>query len=139
MLTALQHSGTISNSIRQLPHRIGCFCILPHPRRIPGLLTHREKYLDLSFPEILPCSGHTFLLISGAPEIIAGVAALMKPAIGGCIIAGCFIGIAGTLIPGKFYEVVLCDLTIAAGAAGLAMLQVYIMAQDASGEIFARC
>ena len=58
--------------------------------KFTDILTHWEDYLNPSIAGILPFSPHTFMMIAGVIEITAGIIVLIKPEIGGLIVAACF-------------------------------------------------
>jgi len=51
------------------------------------LLTHWENYFHPGIAGMLPFSPHTFMMIVGVIEMIAGIIVLVKPAIGGYIVS----------------------------------------------------
>ena len=72
---------------------------------------------------MLPFAPHTFMMIVGVIEIIAGVIVLAKPAIGGYIVAAWLTLIALTLLAsGQYLDVAVRDLTMAIGAFSLARI-----------------
>ena len=85
--------------------------------KFTNLLTDWEKYLHPGLASMLPFSPHTFMLIVGVIEIIAGVVVLLKPAIGSLVVMAWLTCIAITLIAsGKYFDVAVRDLTMAIGA-----------------------
>ena len=91
--------------------------------KFTNLLTHWEKYLSPALIPMLPFSAHTFMMIVGVIEIIAGVGVLLKPKIFGYVVGLWLLGIIVNLlmIPG-YYDVALRDLGLALGAFALARL-----------------
>jgi hypothetical protein len=86
-----------------------------------GLLTNWDKYLapTLSFG-IAP---HTFMMIVGVIEIIAGVVVATRPRIGAYIVAAWLVAIMANLIlVGGYLDVALRDLGLCLGAIALARL-----------------
>ncbi|MES2327966.1 MAG: hypothetical protein V4539_00095 [Bacteroidota bacterium] len=91
--------------------------------KFTDLLTHWENYLNPSFAAMLPFSPHTFMMIVGVIEIIAGLIVLAKPAIGGYIVAAWLTVIALSLLAsGNYLDVAVRDLVMAIGAFSLARI-----------------
>lgn len=87
------------------------------------LLTDWDKYLSPIVADIIPFSPHTFMLIVGVIEIFAGVIVLIRPRIGGYIVAAWLVGIAINLLTtGEYFDVAVRDLVMAVGAFCLAQL-----------------
>jgi len=85
--------------------------------KFTNLLTDWEKYLHPGLASMLPFSPHTFMMIVGVIEIIAGIIVLIKPAIGSLIVMAWLTCIAITLVAsGKYFDVAVRDLTMAIGA-----------------------
>ena len=91
--------------------------------KFTDILTHWENYLSPFVTGILPFAPHTFMMIVGIIEIIAGIIVLVKPAIGGLIVAAWLTLIALTLLAGGNYlDVAVRDLVMAIGAFSLAKI-----------------
>lgn len=91
--------------------------------KFTNLLTNWEKYLNPDLASLLPFSPHTFMLIVGVIEIIAGIIVLVKPRIGAFIVMGWLTIIAITLLAGgKYVDVAVRDLVMAIGAFSLALI-----------------
>ena len=91
--------------------------------KFTDLLTHWEQYLSPSTVDMLPFTPHTFMMIVGVVEIIAGIIVLLRPAIGGLIVAAWLTLIALSLIVGgAFLDVAVRDLVMAVSAFSLARL-----------------
>ncbi|MBF9252607.1 DoxX family membrane protein [Pontibacter sp. 172403-2] len=90
--------------------------------KFTNLLTDWEKYLNPTVAEMLPFSPHTFMLIVGVIEIIAGVLVFVKPRIGAYVVMAWLIGIALNLIlsGGLYLDIAVRDLVMAIGAFTLA-------------------
>jgi uncharacterized membrane protein YphA (DoxX/SURF4 family) len=94
--------------------------------KFTDLLTNWEQYLHPGIAGMLPMSPHAFMMIVGIIEIIAGIIVLLKPAVGGLIVAAWLTLIALTLIAsGKFLDVAIRDLVMAIGAFSLSRLSRY--------------
>ena len=91
--------------------------------KFTDILTHWEDYLNPSIAGMLPFSVHTFMIIVGVIEIIAGIIVLVKPAIGSLIVAAWLTLIALTLLFGGIYlDVAVRDVVMAIGAFSLARI-----------------
>jgi hypothetical protein len=87
------------------------------------VLTNWDRYLAPAIARILPFSAHTFMMIVGAIEVVAGLLVLVKPKIAGYIVAAWLVGIiVNLLIAGAFYDIALRDLGLALAALALARL-----------------
>lgn len=91
--------------------------------KFTNLLTHWEKYLHPGLAAMIPFSAHTFMMIVGVIEIVAGIIVLIKPATGGLIVMGWLAVIALTLLAsGNYIDVAVRDLTMAIGAWSLSRI-----------------
>ncbi|HWZ22608.1 MAG TPA: hypothetical protein VNW06_08140 [Cytophagaceae bacterium] len=82
--------------------------------KFTNLLTNWENYLSPGIASMLPCTSHTFMLIVGVIEIVAGIIVFVKPAVGEYIVAAWLTLIAITLIlSGNYFDVAIRDLVIA--------------------------
>ena len=91
--------------------------------KFTNLLTQWDQYINPTLLGLLPFSGHTFMMIVGVIEIVAGLIVLKKPEIGGYIVAAWLASIALTLIFGlNFLDVAVRDLVMAIGAFSMARL-----------------
>jgi len=87
------------------------------------LLTNWDLYLNPGLASILPFSTHTFMMIVGVIEIIAGLIVLKKPQIGGFIVAAWLTLIALTLLAGlQYLDVAVRDLVMAIAAFSMARI-----------------
>jgi hypothetical protein len=85
------------------------------------LLVNWDQYLAPRIAELLPVSGHTFMLGVGVIEIAAGLLVALWPRIGGWVVALWLWGIILNLllVPG-FYDIALRDFGLSLGALALA-------------------
>lgn len=91
--------------------------------KFTNLLTHWEQYLNPVVVQILPFSAHTFMMIVGVVEIIAGILVLRRPAVGGYVVAAWLTAIALSLLATVSYvDVAVRDLVMAITAFSLAKL-----------------
>jgi len=86
-------------------------------------LTNWDQYLAPAVSRMVPA--HTFMMVVGVIEIVAGLIVLFKPKIGGFIVAAWLLGIVLNLliIPG-YYDIALRDFGLALGAFALGMLAI---------------
>jgi uncharacterized membrane protein YphA (DoxX/SURF4 family) len=87
------------------------------------ILTDWDKYLAPVVADIIPLQPHTFMLIVGVIEIIAGIIVLVRPKLGSLIVGLWLVGIAiNLLLTGEYFDVAVRDLVMAIGAFSLHML-----------------
>lgn len=119
-------SGATSHAyrVRELLHwTYGLVPIIAGADKFTHLLTDWDKYLAPAVADILPFAPHTFMLIVGVIEIIAGIIVLVKPRIGSLIVGCWLIGIVvNLLIHGAYLDVAVRDAVMAIGAFSLYML-----------------
>ena len=91
--------------------------------KFTDLLVDWEKYLHPDLISLLPFSPHTFMMIVGVIEIVAGLIVFIRPAVGGYIVMAWLTLIAITLLAGgHFLDVAVRDLAMAIGALTLARI-----------------
>ena len=91
--------------------------------KFTDLLVDWEKYLHPDLISLLPFSPHTFMMIVGVIEIVAGIIVFIRPAVGGYIVMAWLTLIAITLLAGgHFLDVAFRDLAMAIGALTLARI-----------------
>ncbi|WP_406694736.1 DoxX family membrane protein [Singulisphaera sp. Ch08] len=82
-----------------------------------NLLTQWDKYLPTSVAGVLPISPHTFMLVVGVIEIVAGLAVLTKfTRLGAYVVMAWLVLIALNLILVGDLDIAVRDLVMAAGA-----------------------
>jgi hypothetical protein len=87
------------------------------------LLVDWDKYLAPVVANVLPFSGHTFMLIVGVIEIVAGLIVAVRPRIGAYIVMLWLWGIVvNLLLCANFYDIALRDFGLSLGALALARL-----------------
>ena len=86
-------------------------------------LVNWDMYLAPRVENLLPVSGHTFMLAVGVIEIAAGLLVALRPRIGAYVVAAWLWGIIINLllVPG-FYDIALRDFGLSVGALALARL-----------------
>ena len=90
------------------------------------LLTNWDKYLApviVNLAGQVGLSGHTFMLLVGVVEVVAGLVVALKPRFGSYLVAAWLAGIIVNMliIPG-FYDIALRDFGLCLGALALARL-----------------
>lgn len=87
------------------------------------LLVNWDQYLAPIATQVLPVSGHTFMLAVGVTEIAAGLLVAVRPRIGAYVVTLWLWGIIANLllIPG-FYDIALRDFGLSLGALALARI-----------------
>jgi uncharacterized membrane protein YphA (DoxX/SURF4 family) len=84
------------------------------------LLVNWDQYLAPQIANILPFAPHTFMLIVGVIEMIAGLIVLIKPHVGSVIVCLWLLGIAfNLLLTGQYYDIAVRDTVMAIGAFSL--------------------
>ncbi|MEO7523205.1 MAG: hypothetical protein ABIT58_03885 [Ferruginibacter sp.] len=119
----METNQTIRSVFNTLKFTFGLVPIVAGLDKFTNLLTHWENYLNPGMASMLPFTSHTFMMIAGVIEIIAGIIVLANPAIGGYIVAAWLTLIALTLLAsGNYLDVAVRDLVMAIGAFSLARL-----------------
>lgn len=95
--------------------------------KFTNLLTNWEQYIHPSVAGMLPFSGHTFMMIVGVIEIVAGIIVLKKTEIGGYIVAAWLALIALSLLGTFSYvDVAVRDLVMAISAFSMARIAKFV-------------
>ena len=127
---------TINSVFNMLKLTYGIVPIVAGADKFTNLLTHWENYLHPAIASKLPFPPDTFMMIVGVIEIIAGIIVLVKPAIGGYIVAAWLTLIALTLVvSGNYLDVAVRDLAMAIGAFSLARLASLKNLQNLEGSV----
>jgi|SRR6185295_10099677 len=88
-----------------------------------NLLSTWEMYLSTPIEKILPVAPRTFMMVSGAVEIAAGLLVAIAPRIGAFVVAAWLAGITlNLLLPPGFYDIALRDFGLMIGALALGLL-----------------
>ena len=118
---------TIKPTFNLLKLTFGIVPIVAGLDKFTNLLTNWEQYIDPNIGSLLPFEGHTFMMIVGVIEIVAGVIVLKKPEIGGYIVAVWLTLIALTLLAGfNYVDVAVRDLVMAISAFAMARMAKYV-------------
>ena len=87
------------------------------------VLVDWDRYLAPVATDVLPVSGHSFMLAVGVIEIAAGVLVALRPRIGGYVVAvWLWAIILNLLVAGDFYDIALRDFGLSLAALALARL-----------------
>jgi hypothetical protein len=91
--------------------------------KFASVLANWDKYLAPVVASHLPCSAHTFMMIVGVVEIVAGLLVAIKPRIGAYVVAAWLVSIIGNLLLlGGYFDVALRDFGLCLGAIALGRL-----------------
>jgi uncharacterized membrane protein YphA (DoxX/SURF4 family) len=108
---------TLTSTFNLLKFTYGLVPIVAGLDKFTDILVDWDKYLHPGIAAMLPFSPHTFMLIVGVIEVIAGIFVLAKPAIGGLIVSAWLTLIALQLLAGGDYlDIAVRDLVMAIGA-----------------------
>jgi hypothetical protein len=95
--------------------------------KFTNLLTNWEQYINPTLGGMLPFSGHTFMMIVGVIEIVAGIIVLKKTEMGGYIVSAWLALIALTLLASFSYvDIAVRDLVMAISAFSMAKMAKFI-------------
>jgi len=114
---------TLASTTTLLKFTFGLVPIVAGLDKFTDILTQWDQYLHSGIASMLPFSVHTFMMIVGVIEIVAGIIVLVRPAIGGMIVAAWLTLIALTLLAGgRFLDIAVRDLVMAIAAFSMARL-----------------
>jgi uncharacterized membrane protein YphA (DoxX/SURF4 family) len=109
--------------VRVLTLNYGVVPIVAGLDKFTNLLTNWEAYLAPGLVKMLPVSAHSFMMLVGIIEIVAGALVLLRPYLGARVVMAWLIAIALTLLAsGRYLDVAVRDLAMAVGAWSLAHL-----------------
>jgi hypothetical protein len=95
----------------------GLVPIIAGADKFTNLLTDWAKYLPEGLVKQMPLAPHSFMMIVGVIEIIAGVIVLSKlTRLGSYIVALWLVSIACVLVIGGYYDIAVRDLVMAVGS-----------------------
>jgi len=113
-MEALTVNKPVRATFNLLRFTFGIVPIVAGLDKFTNLLTNWENYLNPTIAKMLPFAPHTFMMIVGVIEIIAGIIVFIRPAIGGFIVAAWLTLIALTLLAsGNYLDVAVRDLVMA--------------------------
>lgn len=98
------------------------------------MLVDWDQYLSPTLAKLLPFNGHTFMLIVGVIEIVAGLLVWFQPRIGAWVVAAWLWAIIVDLllVPG-YFDVALRDFGLSLGALALGRLAAAYALAPATG------
>jgi uncharacterized membrane protein YphA (DoxX/SURF4 family) len=119
---AFNHSG-IKPVFNLLKYTFVIVPIVAGIDKFTDLLVNWDKYLHPGLTALLPFPVHTFMMVAGIIEVIAGIVVFLRPAIGGLIVAAWLTLIALTLLAsGNYLDVAVRDLVMAISAYSMTQL-----------------
>jgi uncharacterized membrane protein YphA (DoxX/SURF4 family) len=122
-MEANQLNQAIKPTVNLLRLTFGIVPIVAGLDKFTNLLTDWTQYIHPGIASISPFAPHTFMMIVGVIEIIAGIILLAKPALGGYIVAAWLCCISLTLLAsGHYLDVAVRDLVMAISAFSLARI-----------------
>ena len=99
-----------------------------------NVLVDWDRYLAPVATDVLPVSGHSFMLAVGVIEIAAGVPVAFRPRIGGYVVAvWLWAIIVNLLVAGDYYDIALRDFGLSLAALALARLAAAVGRMPAPG------
>ncbi len=114
---------TIMPTFNLLKLTYGIVPIVAGLDKFTNILTQWDHYIHPGIAAMLPVDAHTFMMLVGIIEIVAGIIVLARPAIGGLIVAAWLSLIAVTLlVGGNYLDVAVRDLVMAIGAFSMSRL-----------------
>jgi len=122
-MDAIQSNKIVNSVFNIMRVTYGVVPIVAGLDKFTNVLTDWAHYLNPAIASALPFSAHSFMMVVGVIEIIAGLIVLARPAIGGYIVMAWLICIALQLITGTgYFDVAVRDLVMAVGAFSLAQI-----------------
>ena len=116
-------TATVPLVVQVLRLTYGVVPIVAGLDKFTNLLTNWEAMVSPGMASLLPFPAHTFMMLVGLIEMVAGVLVLLRPRIGAWVVMGWLIAIALTLLAGgHHFDVAVRDLVMAVGAWALARL-----------------
>ncbi|HEY4618962.1 MAG TPA: hypothetical protein VIH09_12275 [Flavobacterium sp.] len=95
--------------------------------KFTNILTDWEQYINPTLTGMLPFSAHTFMIIVGVIEIVAGIVVFIKTEIGGYVVSAWLALIALTLLVSFSYvDVAVRDLVMAISAFSMARIAKFV-------------
>jgi hypothetical protein len=103
--------------------------------KFADLLTNWDKYLAPWVSNLLPGTAHHIMYAVGVVEIVAGLTVLVKPRVGGYVVAAWLLGIIVNLLSiHGYYDVALRDFGLLLAALTLARLAKAFPGEDLIGS-----
>ncbi|HEX5554122.1 MAG TPA: hypothetical protein VFX43_12835 [Chitinophagaceae bacterium] len=113
-MKANEINPTRVNTVRTILYwTFGLLPILAGLDKFFHVLTNWDKYI-LAFQDVIPFAPHTFMMIVGIIEIIAGIIVFIIPRVGAFIVAAWLACIAIVLVAGmNYYDIAVRDIVMA--------------------------
>lgn len=115
METIILNPGKVNLVKSILRFTFGFLPIITGIDKFSELLVDWDKYI-MPLSEYIPFASHTFMLIVGVIEIIAGIIVLSIPRVGAYIVAIWLLGIVIVLACGGYLDIAARDLVLAISA-----------------------
>jgi uncharacterized membrane protein YphA (DoxX/SURF4 family) len=85
--------------------------------KFSDLLVNWDQYLAPQIANMLPFAPHTFMMIVGVIEIVAGLLVLLRPRLGSIIVSLWLVCIAlNLLLTGQYFDIAVRDVVMGIGA-----------------------
>ena len=128
----------VHSSYTLFKYAYGLVPIIAGADKFTNLLVNWEEYLNPALLSLLPIAPHTFMLIVGVIEIIAGILVFAKPRLGGFVVMAWLLAIALQLVFwGHHLDVAIRDAVLAIGALTLARLSPFAHAAEERARVVA--
>jgi uncharacterized membrane protein YphA (DoxX/SURF4 family) len=118
--TVTANTSAVDRVTTILKYTFGLVPIVAGADKFTDILVNWDQYLAPQIANMLPFAPHTFMLIVGVIEIVAGLLVLARPRIGSSMVCLWLLGIAiNLLIGGQYYDVAVRDIVMSIGAYSL--------------------
>ena len=119
-------SEVVHGSYTLLKYAYGLVPIIAGADKFTNLIVNWEEYLNPMIPNLLNLTPHTFMLIVGVIEIIAGILVFAKPRLGAFVVMAWLLAISLQLVFwGRHFDIAIRDTVMALGALTLARLSLF--------------
>jgi uncharacterized membrane protein YphA (DoxX/SURF4 family) len=113
-------TSAVDRVITILKLTFGLVPIVAGADKFTDLLVNWDQYLAPAVASKLPLEVHSFMIIVGIIEIVAGLLVLIRPRLGSIIVCAWLICIAlNLLLTGQYYDVAVRDIVMSIGAFSL--------------------
>ena len=112
-----KESTQAEKAINILKWTYGLVPIVAGADKFTDILVNWDQYLAPAVTDIIPVAPHTFMIIVGVIEIIAGILVLFRPKIGSLVVSLWLLGIAiNLLLTGQYFDIAVRDTVMAIGS-----------------------
>lgn len=112
--------SAVDRVITILKLTFGLVPIVAGADKFTDLLVNWDQYLAPAVAGRLPMTAHSFMMVVGIIEIVAGLLVLIRPRLGSIIVCAWLICIAiNLLLTGRYYDVAVRDIVMSIGAFSL--------------------